>query len=181
MKHQSRETAFKVIYQIDMGQNDLETALAHTMDNDGLSVKEQQFCRELVTAVQAHLSDLDEIIQRNMTGWTVSRLMSVDRNLLRLAVYEMLYSGHITPEGAIDEAVELAKLYGQKKSSAFINSVLDKVLHKEARRENTVTTVAAEVMAEVSEQKPTARLVVERELTVEEAEAILQEHQSVIE
>ena len=60
MKHQSRETAFKVIYQIDMGKNDLETALEHTMDNDGLSMKEQQFCRELATAVQDNLAEIDE-------------------------------------------------------------------------------------------------------------------------
>ena len=182
MKHQSRETAFKVIYQIDMGKNDLETALEHTMDNDGLSMKEQQFCRELATAVQDNLAEIDEIIQRNMTGWTVSRLMSVDRSLLRLAVYEMLYCGHIAPKGAIDEAIVLAKLYGQKKSSAFINSVLDKVLINEARRENIVTEAATEVMAEEEgEVKPTATLVVERELTVEEAESILKEHRGAVE
>ena len=125
MKRQSRETAFKVIYQIDMGKNDMETALQITMDNDGLNQKEQLFCRQLVLAVEEQLDEIDRMIQRNTTGWTIDRMMSVDRNLLRLAVYDIVYGGHITPEGAINEAVELAKVYGQKRSSAFINSILD--------------------------------------------------------
>ena len=182
MRHQSRETAFKIIYQIDIGKNDMETALQHTMNNDGLNEREQVFCRELVTTVEEKLTEIDAIIQKHTTGWKVERMMSLDRNLLRLAVYEMLYCGHIAPKGAIDEAIVLAKLYGQKKSSAFINSVLDKVLKNEARRENIVTEAATEVMAEEErEVKPTATLVVERELTVEEAESILKEHRGAVE
>ena len=129
MKHQSRETAFKVIYQIDMGKNDLETALEHTMDNDGLSMKEQQFCRELATAVQDNLAEIDEIIQRNMTGWTVSRLMSVDRSLLRLAVYEMQYTG-LPAAVAINEAVELTRKYSGEESCPFVNGVLGSISRK---------------------------------------------------
>ena len=113
MRHQSRETAFKIIYQVDMGSVDVETALAHTMEEDGLNQREQAFCRELVLAVESNKADIDAIIQRNVTGWTVGRMMSVDRNLLRLAVYEMLYSGHIAQKGAINEAVEMAKFYQQ--------------------------------------------------------------------
>ena len=90
MKRQSRETAFKVIYQIDMGKNDMETALQITMDNDGLNQKEQLFCRNLVLAVEEQLDEIDRMIQRNTTGWTIDRMMSVDRNLLRLAVYEIV-------------------------------------------------------------------------------------------
>ena len=101
MRHQSRETAFKIIYQIDMGKNDLETALRCTMENDGLTQQEQAFCQELVRAVEEHLIEIDEIIQRNTVGWHVERMMSVDRNLLRMAVYEMLYSAHISPKGAL--------------------------------------------------------------------------------
>ena len=89
MRHQSRETAFKIIYQVDMGSVDVETALAHTMEEDGLNQREQAFCRELVLAVESNKADIDAIIQRNVTGWTVGRMMSVDRNLLRLAVYEI--------------------------------------------------------------------------------------------
>ena len=171
---QSRETAFKIIYQIDIGKNDMETALQHTMNNDGLNDREQVFCRELVTAVEEKLADIDAIIQKHTTGWKVERMMSVDRNLLRLAVYEMLYSGHIAQKGAINEAVEMAKIYGKKESSGFINSVLDKVMKNEERKDSIVTDAAKEAMAEApikDEEKVT--MIIEREVTEEEAEAIL--------
>lgn len=182
MRHQSRETAFKIIYQVDMGKNELETALEHTMENDGLSQTEQAFCQQLVTEVAAHLTEIDEIIQRNTTGWNVERMMSVDRNLLRLAVYEMLFSAHIVPRGAINEALELAKIYGKKESSAFINSVLDKVLKNETKRDDVVTAAALQAMAEESHAEPaTETVVIEREITQEEAEAFLGEHKRVLE
>lgn len=183
MRHQSRETAFKIIYQVDMGKNELETALEHTMENDGLSQMEQAFCRQLATEVEAHLVEIDEIIQRNTTGWKVDRMMSVDRNLLRLAVYEMLFSAHIAPQGAINEALEMAKIYGKKESSAFINSVLDKVLKNETKRDNLVTAAAAEAMAEETVTEPLAEtvVVVEREITQKEADILLGKNSGVLE
>lgn len=174
MRHQSRETAFKIIYQIDMGSTDVDTALEHTMEEDGLNQREQAFCRELVLAVEHCKAELDSIIQRNVTGWTVGRMMSVDRNLLRLAVYEMLYSGHISQKGAINEAVEMAKIYGKKESSGFINSVLDKVMKQEERKDSIVTEAAREAMAEAPIQEDEkVTMIIEREVTEEEAEAIL--------
>lgn len=173
MRHQSRETAFKIIYQIDMGQNDLETALDCTMENDGLNKTEQTFCRELVQAVEEHLPELDAVIQRNTVGWHVERMMSVDRNLLRLAVYEMLYSGHIAPKGAINEALELAKIYGKQESAGFINSILDKVLKHEEKRAAVVTEAAQKAMEQEPSLPSVEPQVIERELTAEEADALL--------
>lgn len=173
MRHQSRETAFKIIYQIDMGKNDLETALQHTMQNDGLTEKEQMFCRELVTAVEQHLAEIDAMIQKHTVGWKVDRMMSVDRNLLRLAVYEMLYSAHISQIGAINEVLDLAKLYGKKESVGFINSILDKIMKQEEKRDNLVTEAAAEVMAMPPTLEQNEPVVVAQELSEEEAAAIL--------
>jgi len=99
--------------------------------------------------------------------------MSVDRNLLRLAVYEMLYSAHISPKGAINEVLELAKIYGKQESSAFVNSILDKVLKNEEKRSELVTEAAREVMAEEPALPQTEPQVIEREVTAEEADALL--------
>ena len=173
MRHQSRETAFKIIYQIDIGKNDMATALQHTMNNDGLNEREQVFCRELVTAVEEKLTEIDAIIQKHTTGWKVERMMSVDRNLLRLAVYEMLYSAHISPKGAINEVLDIAKVYGKKESAGFINSILDKVLKNEEKRDNLVTEAAAEVMAQPPTLDQTEPAVIEHELSEAEAEVIL--------
>ena len=180
MKRQSRETAFKVIYQIDMGKNDMETALQITMDNDGLNQKEQLFCRQLVLAVEEQLDEIDRMIQRN----TIDRMMSVDRNLLRLAVYEIVYGGHITPEGAINEAVELAKVYGQKRSSAFINSILDKVMKNEEKRNGNMVE-AAEDAEETAVQEIDAvsaePVVIMHEISEEEAERLMHANRNEIE
>lgn len=176
MRHQSRESAFKAIYQMDMGDTDVESALEHVVEEDNLSETEAAFCTELVTAVIYRLEQIDIIIQRNMTGWRVNRLMSVDRNLLRLATYEIVFSGHISPEGAINEAVEMAKIYGQEQSSRFINSVLDKIRKNEPKQDNVVSEAAKKA---AEEEKPVELITetIERVLTEEEAEAFLKEHQ----
>lgn len=176
MRHQSRESAFKAIYQMDMGDTDVESALEHVVEEDNLSETEAAFCTELVTAVIYRLEQIDIIIQRNMTGWRVNRLMSVDRNLLRLATYEIVFSGHISPEGAINEAVEMAKIYGQEQSSRFINSVLDKIRKNEPKQDNVVSEAAKKA---AEEEKPIELITetIERVLTEEEAEAFLKEHQ----
>ena len=74
MRHQSRETAFKIIYQLDIGKNDLETALQHTMEEDGLNRRERAFCQELVMAVEDKLSEIDQIIERNTTAVSYTHL-----------------------------------------------------------------------------------------------------------
>ena len=172
MRHQSRETAFKIIYQLDIGKNDLETALQHTMEEDGLNQRERAFCQELVMAVEEKLPEIDQIIERNTTGWHVGRMMSVDRNLLRLAVYEMLFSAHISPKGAINEAVDMARVYGKQESASFVKSILDKVLKQEERRYDLVTAAAAEAAEEpaLPQKEPE---VVTREISEEEAERLL--------
>ena len=89
-------------------------------------------------------------------------------------VYEMLYSGHIAQKGAINEAVEMAKIYGKKESSGFINSVLDKVMKNEERKDSIVTEAAKEAMAEAPiKEDEKVTMIIEREVTEEEAEAIL--------
>ena len=173
MRHQSRETAFKIIYQVDMGKNDLETAFEHTMKNDGLNEREQAFCKEQVLAVEEHLSELDAIIQKNTIGWQVDRMMSVDRNLLRLAVYEMLFSGHISQKGAINEVLEIAKIYGKEESFRFINSILDKVMKNEERRDDVVSEAAEAAMAQKPELTATEPTVVKHEISEEEAKDLL--------
>lgn len=175
MRHQSRESAFKVIYQMDMGDTDVESALEHIAEEDNLTSTEAAFCKDLVTAVMERLEQIDAIIQRNMTGWRINRLMSVDRNLMRLAAYEIVFSGHITQEGAINEAVEMAKIYGQENSSRFINSVLDKIRKNEPKQDSVVTEAAKKAM---EEEKPIELITetIERVLTEEEAEEFLKTH-----
>jgi N utilization substance protein B len=86
-----------------------------------------EFCRELATGVERTIEQLDETIGRISEHWVVSRMPLVDRNILRLATYELLFEGDVPPSVAINEAVELAKAYGGDDSSKFVNGVLGKV------------------------------------------------------
>lgn len=128
--HAAREAAFKIIYQWDMGDGNEELAIETMLEEGELTAGNEEFCRKIVQGVQENQEAIDKFIQENAKGWSLGRMMSVDRNLLRLAAYEIKFANHISAIGAINEAVELAKVYGDDKSPAFINSILDKIMKR---------------------------------------------------
>jgi N utilization substance protein B len=85
------------------------------------------YLRKLVEGVASHREELDAHIVRHSEHWRLERMTIVDRNLLRLAIYELLYQPRIPPKVAINEAVEMAKRYGSEASGAFVNGILDQV------------------------------------------------------
>lgn len=87
----------------------------------------RDFAMALVTGVLAHQTEVDERISRYLEHYQLHRLAVVDRNILRLAIYEMLHRGDIPPVVSINEAIELAKRYGAEESSRFVNGILDRV------------------------------------------------------
>ncbi len=89
------------------------------------------YLRELVAGVASHQEELDALIVRFSEHWRLERMTVVDRNLLRLAAYELLFQPKIPPKVVINEAVEMAKRYGSEESGAFINGILDQI-QKEA-------------------------------------------------
>lgn len=127
MRHLARVSAFQGIYQLDMGDTVIEAAAAHVAEENELNEKQIAFCTELMHGWAEHKDEIDEAIEKNTSGWKLDRLQSVDRNILRLACYELLYSESVPPKVAIDEAIEIAKVYGDDSSPKFINSVLDKI------------------------------------------------------
>ena len=91
------------------------------------------FCQDLITGTTAHLTQIDKLVSTYAKNWTVARMSVVDRSILRMAAYEMIFSKEKTPVPAIiDEAIELAKKYSTENSSKFINGLLDQ-LKKERR------------------------------------------------
>ena len=86
-----------------------------------------EYCRELVGGVEKSLDGLDEMIGEVSENWAVTRMPLVDRNILRIATYEILYDAEVPASVAINEAVELAKVYGGEDSSKFVNGVLGKI------------------------------------------------------
>jgi len=123
-----REAALRVLFQADVGRSSIEEALEDELKRGRLSESDVAFLEKLVLGLRDHIKEADERIARLAIGWTLDRMGAVDRNILRLAVYELLYLRGEIPVGvAINEAVELAKKYGDEKSGSFINGILASV------------------------------------------------------
>ena len=128
-RHQSRECALQVLYLIDAGGAEPPVALRAYWADFPRDVDVRDYAEDLVNGVASRRPDLDAAIERRSLNWRVARMAIVDRNILRLAVYEMLYSPDIPAKVAIDEAIELAKRFGSEDSRAFVNGVLDGILN----------------------------------------------------
>jgi N utilization substance protein B len=122
----AREKALQSLYQIDMTGVSAEQAIRHVTE-DG-EIRDLSFLRQLVLGTVERLQRIDQVIGQYAVGWELDRMASVDRNVLRLAVYELLYEVE-TPVGVVvNEAVELAKAFSTPESGKFVNGVLGKML-----------------------------------------------------
>jgi transcription antitermination factor NusB len=126
----ARELAMQGLYQLDIQGSDLLPRLAEFfMENDpNLSVR--KLALEWTKGTWENLAVCDELIAASTIKWQLSRLSTVDKSILRLAVYQLKFCPDIPPRVVINEAIELAKKFSTDKSSAFVNGVLDAVLKK---------------------------------------------------
>ena len=136
----ARELALNVLYQADASgvpfDEALETALEF-VDLSGLQSKDpakadeaREYARHLALGAREHKKELDSCIAELSEGWPLDRQPAVDRNILRMAIYEIKYSDSVPPIVAVDEAVELAKKYSTAESGKFVNGVLAGYLRK---------------------------------------------------
>ncbi|MDN5346907.1 MAG: transcription antitermination protein NusB [Clostridia bacterium] len=124
----ARAKALQALFQVDLGHVEPEQALAYVFEEEALPPSAAEFARRLVYGSAGQMGKLDAIIERYAIGWRVERLAAVDRNILRLALYEMLYlKGEIPPSVTINEAVELAKTFNDDEAAGFVNALLDSV------------------------------------------------------
>src|SRR5690606_34876242 len=128
LRREAREAAMKALYAHEIGRVAPQRALADVLAESSLPEGAREFARRLVAGVVEHLDELDEAIDRHSVGWSLDRLATVDRNILRVALYEIFYVADIPPSVSINEAVEIAKRYGDDDSPRFINGVLGAVL-----------------------------------------------------
>jgi N utilization substance protein B len=130
----SRRQALQILYQREITGQSADGILEERSYNpeDG---EPSEFCRELLAGVQEHQTRIDAELSEISEHWTVSRMPLVDRNILRLAVYEILFVEEIPPSVSINEAVEMAKIYGGDDSSKFVNGVLGKLAEQRLESE----------------------------------------------
>ncbi len=126
-RRRARHQALHILYQREI----TEQPLGRILSEGTFSVEDgepTEYARDIVLGVEAHQSRIDRLIEETSSNWTLSRMPLVDRNILRLAVWEMLYRDEDVPDSvAINEAVEMAKVYGGEDSSKFVNGVLGRL------------------------------------------------------
>jgi len=126
-RSKARECAFQMLYQHDVGGDPFEQVVRDFWRIRRTTEPGRQLAESLARGAQSRLAELDERIAAQATHWRFERIAAVERNLLRLGAYELLYEA--TPVSVvIDEAVELAKRFGEADSPAFVNGVLDAVM-----------------------------------------------------
>lgn len=128
-RSRARETAFKVLYQLDVTKDPPETGLKSFLKHHRVPVNSQTFITQLVEGTAQHREEIDTLLSQHATNWSLGRMAMVDRNILRLAVFELVFGEETPPKVTINEAVELAKRFGSNESSKFVNGVLD-AIHK---------------------------------------------------
>ena len=117
----------QALFYMDMSQNDSKEAIELFCENFVTSKRNLSFFLELINGVIKALPEIDSVIERFSSNWKISRMSIVDRNIMRLAVYEMLFCGDIPSKVSINEAIDIGKKFGAEESGAFINGILDSI------------------------------------------------------
>lgn len=132
----SRELALQFLYQIDLlGRDSMEPvgdALTDFLREEGQDTETTKYARTLVEGTLDSMADLDQEIQTVAQNWQIDRMAVIDRNVLRMAAFELLHCSEIPPKVAINEGIELGKRFSTQNSGAFINGILDKIKNRAA-------------------------------------------------
>ncbi len=132
-RHLLRTVALQTLYEWDFyGKDDKEMSkfLKQNMTEFAFGSEEPNFAKDLCTGVLKKTKEIDEIITDAAPDWPLDQITMVDRNVLRIGVYELLFDKNIPPKVAINEAIELAKMFGGKSSGKFVNGVLGSIFRK---------------------------------------------------
>ena len=132
-RKKSREKAMELLFSLTLSKDSVEEAMEVFVDNYEENIKELDldYIKALLEGVEANKNEIDSIIERNLQNWKLDRISKINLTILRVGVYEIVFDENIPKKVALNEAIELGKIYSDEKSVSFINGVLDKVL-KEA-------------------------------------------------
>lgn len=129
-RRRSREIALQVLFQSEFSQINPDQALQLYLENFEAQPEIKEFASELVMGISQNRLEIDNTIQAHSQNWKLNRMAFVDRNILRIAVFELKFLKDLVPSKVvIDEAIEIGKRFGSTDSSSFINGVLDNIVH----------------------------------------------------
>ena len=134
-RKRARDNAFKCVYQLSFGQDiDLSKILENCYIENENDEEEKEYIETVLNGINSNIEKIDNIILSNLKNWTIDRIFKIDLAILRLAIYEILFIDNIPVKVSANEAVELAKTYGNNESKYFVNGLLAKVI--ESKDEN---------------------------------------------
>lgn len=130
IRRQARVIALQTLYEFDTTQHAPAEVLQRHAEERNLHSRVSEYASELVLGVYDHLAEIDAHIQSAAREWPLQQMARIDKNILRLAIYEILFNNTVPAKAAINEAVELAKTFGSETSSRFINGVLGTIFNR---------------------------------------------------
>lgn len=126
-RRQSREHTLKILYRQDITHEDIDETIEHYWEENNINSGITDFSAQLARGTVNNLKEIDTCIEKASEHWALDRLGIIDRNILRMAVYELLFMDDIPPKVTINEAIEIAKKFGTDDSANFVNGLLDKI------------------------------------------------------
>jgi N utilization substance protein B len=134
-RRKAREVALQVLYTLDVQKTDLREAIDRFWANFDAPEEARKFSTFLIEGVWNNKERIDDLISGSSENWSMSRMSRVDKSILRMAVYELMFCEDIPPKVTLNEAIDLGKVYGSENSGAFINGILD-ALYGKLRKKN---------------------------------------------
>jgi transcription antitermination protein NusB len=134
----SREMALKILFQVDLVHSNVDEASSYTFQTEDIIQNNDPdsiiaFSLQLVRGVLTNLAEIDPLIKKHASHWSLERMANIDRNILRIAIYEIVFIENIPKSVSINEAVELAKKFSTESSFGFVNGVLGKIEKEELK------------------------------------------------
>lgn len=129
-RRKARESTLQILFQLEFNDTGLENILESFWKEKKASEEIKEYSRWLVEGIMSCREEIDQLIQSVAENWRIDRMALVDRNVLRIAVFELLYEEKIAPAIVIDEAIEISKKYSSEESATFVNGILDAVRKK---------------------------------------------------
>ena len=133
-RRRSREFALQVLYQLEITKQGALQAMVQLRENFSPEEGEDEFAKRIVLGVMEHRQEIDRLIEERSENWRLDRMTIIDRNILRIAIFELLYCGDIPPKVTLNEAIDLGKRYGSEESGSFINGILDRIQNEVIRK-----------------------------------------------
>lgn len=123
----ARESAFEVLYRLDLVEDEPEAVIQEICVRKNPSEEAESYLRRIVQTVEKHRDEIDRVLKRNLKRWRLERVTFIDRAILRMGCAELLFFADVPPKVVINEAVEIAKKFGDDNAGKFVNGVLDGV------------------------------------------------------